>query len=247
MLTLPGGCGIYAVEISLMPNNELLWFGFILVDLALLLLVYRFWGKVGIYAFIGGSIIVCNIQVLVTVEIFGLVATLGNVVYASIFLGTDILSEIYGKKAARRGVWIGFFMLLWAGLAMQVAMLFTPDGSDASMPHIRALFQLYPRVAIASLVAYLLSQHHDIWAFAHWREITEGKHLWLRNNLSTIVSQFIDSVVFTVVAFLGRFGSGILLEIFLTTFLLKLIVAIADTPFVYLARKLRRTEVSVDT
>jgi uncharacterized integral membrane protein (TIGR00697 family) len=221
-------------------SNEILWFAFIVVDLLLLLVVYRLWGKSGIYAFIAGSIIVCNIQVLITVELFGLVATLGNVIYAAIFLGTDILNELHGKREARRGVWIGFFMLLWASAAMQVDMLFLPDESDMNMPHLRAIFQLYPRVALASLLAYLLSQHHDVWSFARWRRRTGGRHLWLRNNLSTLVSQFIDSLVFTSVAFVGVFSFPVLKEIFLTTYLLKVIVAALDTPFVYLARIIRR-------
>ncbi|MCK4856421.1 MAG: queuosine precursor transporter [candidate division Zixibacteria bacterium] len=222
-----------------MPN-ELLWFLFIVADLSLLLLAFRLWGRVGIYAFIGGSIIICNIQVLVTIELFGMVATLGNIIYASIFLSTDILNEIYGKKEARRGVWIGFFMLFWATFAMQAALLFAPHATDTCMPHLRELFSLYPRIALASLIAYLLSQHHDIWSFARWREITSGRHLWLRNNISTTISQLIDSIVFTTIAFLGVFPFAVVLEILATTFALKVIVAAVDTPFVYLARHISR-------
>jgi uncharacterized integral membrane protein (TIGR00697 family) len=221
-----------------MPN-EIYWVLFLAVDLSLMLLAFRLWGKYGIYAFIGGSIIVCNIQVLVTVELFGMVATLGNIIYASIFLGTDILNEIYGEKEARRGVWIGFFMLLWANIAMQAALFFEPIGDAGIFVALQQIFELFPRVTIASLLAYLVSQHHDIWSFARWKRATADKHLWLRNNASTIVSQFIDSLVFTAVAFLGAMPFAFVLEIFITTFVLKLLVAAADTPFVYLARRLR--------
>lgn len=221
-----------------MPN-ELLWAIFLLIDLSLMLLAFRLWGKQGIYAYIGGSIIVCNIQVLVTVDLFGLVATLGNILYASIFLGTDILHEVYGAKAARRGVWIGFFMLLWANVAMQFALQFEPVGDAGIFLALQQVFELFPRVTVASLTAYLLSQHHDIWSFSLWKKATQGRHLWLRNNASTIVSQFIDSIVFTLIAFYGVLPFGMVLDIFVTTFALKLIVAIADTPFVYLARRLR--------
>jgi hypothetical protein len=223
-------------------SNELLWLIFLLVDLSLLLLIFRLWGKVGVYAFIGGSIIVCNIQVLITVELFGFVATLGNVIYASIFLGTDILNELYGERDARRGVWLGFFMLLWANVVMQAALLFTPAPDDTTFEIVRRLFELYPRVAAASLVAYLVSQHHDIWSFAHWRRLTGGRHLWLRNNLSTVISQLIDSLVFTSAAFLGALPFNVVLDIFLTTFVLKLIVAAADTPFIYLARRIKAAD-----
>lgn len=225
-----------------MPN-EILWLIFLLVDLSLMLTAFRLWGKHGVYAFIGGSIIICNIQVLLTVDLFGLVATLGNVIYASIFLGTDILNEVYGPKEARRGVWIGFFMLIWANIAMQFALQFEPVGDAGIFLALQQVFELFPRITLASLAAYLLSQHHDIWSFARWNQATQGRHLWLRNNASTITSQFIDSVVFTGIAFWGVLPWPMVVDIFITTFLLKLIVAIADTPFVYLARKLhaRRT------
>jgi len=90
-----------------MALNNLLWIGFILVDLSLAVVLYRFFGKYGLYTIIVVSIVTSNIQVLKTVELFSLVATLGNVLYGSVFFATDILSEVYGKKSARRGVWLG--------------------------------------------------------------------------------------------------------------------------------------------
>ena len=97
-----------------------------------------------------------------------------------------------------------------------------------------AVFGVLPRIAGASLVAYLISQRHDVWAYHFWRERFPGP-LWLRNNLSTIVSQLIDSVVFTLVAFVGVFPPAVLVQIVITTYLFKAIVAVADTPFLYLA------------
>lgn len=222
-----------------MPN-ELLWFIFIIFDLTAVILTYRLFGKYGLYAMIASSGIICNIQVLVIVKMFGLVATLGNIVYASIFLSTDILSEIYGKREARRGVWIGFFCLFWAMIAMQFAIHFVPDISDFMMPHVERIFSLLPRIIAASLGAYLISQHHDIWAFHFWKKRTEGKYLWLRNNFSTAVSQLIDSLAFTLGAFLGVFQAWELIQIIITTYVFKVIVAVIDTPFIYFARKLRK-------
>jgi len=220
-------------------SNELLWFIFLLFDLLAVLLVYKLWKKNGLYALIGASVIICNIQVLVIVKLFGFVATLGNIVYASVFLSTDILSECYGKKEARRGVWIGFFTLFWAMVAMQFAIRFLPDTADQMMPHLKAIFSMLPRVAIASLIAYLFSQHHDIWAFHFLKSRTSGRYLWLRNNLSTAVSQLIDSLAFTLIAFLGVFGTSELIQIVVTTYIFKLVVAIVDTPFIYIARRMK--------
>ncbi|HEQ98056.1 MAG TPA: VUT family protein [candidate division Zixibacteria bacterium] len=221
-----------------MPN-EILWFIFLIFDLSAVILMFKLWGKHGLYAMIASSVIICNIQVIAIVKMFGLVATLGNIVYASIFLSTDILSECYGKKEARRGVWIGFFCLFWAMIAMQFAIRFVPDASDFIMPHLKQVFSLLPRVSAASLAAYLISQHHDIWAFHLLKKKTEGRYLWLRNNLSTAVSQLIDSLVFTLGAFWGVYGYEVLIQIIVTTYLFKIIVAALDTPFIYLARKLK--------
>jgi uncharacterized integral membrane protein (TIGR00697 family) len=173
------------------------------------------------------------------------VATLGNVMYAGIFWATDVISELYGKREAKRAVWIGFASLLLATASMQAALLFRPHASDFVDPSLKTVFSLLPRVAGASLVAYLLSQFHDVWAFHFWRKRTASRYLWLRNNLSTLVSQALDSIVFSFGAFVGVFSLDIVLQIALTTYILKFVVAALDTPFIYaavaLARRLRVT------
>ena len=99
------------------------------------------------------------------------------------------------------------------------------------------IFGFMPRVVLASMAAYLVSQWHDVWAFNFWKKKTGGRFLWLRNNLSTLVSQLLDSVIFCVIAFVGVFESGVWVQILVTTYVFKVIVAVLDTPFIYLARK----------
>ena len=218
--------------------NELLWLLMLVVNFGAILVVYRIFGKVGLYIWIPIAAITANIQVLKTVEIFGLTATLGNIVYATSFLVTDILSENYGKRDAQRAVAFGFFALVGFVTLMNLALLFRPATSDFAQPHLSAVFSLLPRVTAASLVAYAVSQLHDVWAYHFWRKrFPAVRNIWIRNNLSTLVSQAIDSVVFTTGAFLGVFEFGIVLEIALTTYVLKAIVALLDTPMVYLARR----------
>jgi len=224
--------------------NNLLWVGFILINLSLAILLYRFLGKFGLYALIVASTITANIQVLKTVQLFGLVATLGNVLYAGIFFSTDILSEIYGKKAARRGVWLGFAGMLLMTLWMQITLRFIPDVSDFAQGSLSTIFELMPRIAAGSMIAYLLSQHHDIFAFHFWKNKTRGRFLWLRNNASTMVSQAIDSVIFCTIALWGLFDANTWLQILATTYFLKWVVAIVDTPFIYLAKRLSQTVVT---
>lgn len=218
--------------------NNLLWVGFTLIALSLTTLVYRFFGKFGLYAIIVALVITANIQVVKTVQIFGLVATLGNVLYASIFFATDILSEVYGRKAARRGVWLGFIGMALMTLWMQFGLKFIPHASDFSQESLETIFGLMPRIAAGSMVAYLVSQHHDVWAFLFWKNKTKGRFLWLRNNASTMVSQAIDSIIFCSIALWGLFDTSTWLQILATTYLLKLLVAAIDTPFIYLAKRL---------
>ncbi|MBE9467150.1 MAG: queuosine precursor transporter [Bacteroidetes bacterium] len=224
-------------------QNEILWLTMLLANFLLIILAYRIFGKWGLIIWIPISVIVANIQVIQTVEFFGLVATLGNIVYASSFLVTDILSENYGKKEAKKAVWIGFFSLISMTLLMNLSLLFIPLKGDefAGVAHeaTRTIFSLMPRIAVASLAAYLFSQQHDIWAYHFWRKrFPKDSQIWIRNNLSTIVSQFIDSTVFVLFAFWGVFETAVIWEIFITTYFLKFIVAAADTPFVYWGKKI---------
>ena len=222
-----------------MPN-ELLWLLFILIDLLLAILVFRAFGRIGLYGIIVMDIILCNIQVMKTVRMFGLVTTLGNVLYGSIFFATDLLSELYGKKAARKGVWLGFAALVITTVFMQLTLRFTPDPSDFIHPALSQIFSFLPRIAAASLIAYVISQQHDVWAFHFWRNRTKGRWLWLRNNLSTSVSQLMDTVVFCSIAFWGLFPLSVFVQIGLTTYLFKLLVAVIDTPFIYWGRRIGR-------
>ncbi len=218
-------------------TNELLWMGFAIIDLTMVLVVFRHFGGVGLYGLIVFNLILCNIQVLKTVELFGLTTTLGNILYASVFLSTDLLSEYYGKERARKAVLLGFVALFLATVYMQIALRFIPAASDFADPHLQAIFGFLPRVAVASMVAYLVSQMHDVWAFHFWKQRTQGRHLWLRNNLSTMASQLLDSAIFCSIAFIGVFPWDVWWEILLTTYLVKMVVAMLDTPFIYLAKR----------
>ena len=226
---------------SAVLSNSLLWTGFVLANLGLTILVFRFFGKYGLYAIIVAAVITANIQVLKTVEVFGFVSTLGNILYGGIFFATDILTEVYGKKAARRGVWLGFIGMVLMTLWMQFGLKFIPHTSDFSQDALLTIFGLMPRIAAGSMTAYLVSQHHDIWAFLFWKRKTKGRFLWLRNNASTLVSQAIDTIIFCTIALWGLFDSSTWFQILVSTYFIKLFVAVIDTPFIYLAKRLSKT------
>ena len=220
--------------------NELLLVGMLIFSFFMVILVYRLFGRIGLYVWTAIAVILANIQVMKTVEIFGLVTALGNVVYSSTFLVTDILNENYSKKEAQKAVWVGFFVLITVTILMQITIQFIPHESDELSPAISEIFSFFPRIAFASLVAYIISQTHDVWFFAKLKKKDKTKRLWLRNNLSTIISQTIDNLIFTAIVFIGEQPLDIIVQIFVTSLILKLIVAACDTPFIYWSRKIKK-------
>ena len=186
--------------------NELLWILLMLVSFLGVTLAYRFFGKTGLYIWMAMAVILANIQVMKTISFLGLVTALGNVIYGTTFLTTDILNENHTKKEARQAVWVGFFILIATTILMQISLMFIPHNSDMLSPALQTIFGLLPRITVASLTAFLISQFHDVWAFNFWKKKFKGKYLWLRNNFSTLTSQLIDNIIFTYIAFVGLFG-----------------------------------------
>lgn len=218
--------------------NELLWIGLLLVNFVMVIFSYKLFGKIGLYVWTAVAVILANIQVMKTVEVFGLVTALGNVVYSSLFLVTDIMNENHSKQDAQKAVWIGFFVLISMTVIMQMTLHFVPHQSDFLSDHITAIFSLMPRIVLGSVIAYLISQSYDVWFYDKLKKRMSDRGLWFRNNLSTITSQLMDNVVFALIAFVGVFSWTVILQIFVTSLILKLIVAACDTPFVYLAKKM---------
>jgi queuosine precursor transporter len=217
--------------------------GFALLNFILFLLCYKWFGKTGLFAWIAAATILANLQVVKTIEMFGLVMTLGNVIYGTIYLATDLLNEKYGEKEAKKAVWFGFFTLVMTTIIMQLVLVFEPHESDFAQTHLEALFGLMPRLALGSLTAYLVSQYLDVKLFAKLREkFSRPDQLWIRNNGSTMVSQLIDTFIFCMIAFAGVFSWDVWVQIFFTTYVIKFVVAAASTPFIYIARGFKHTE-----
>ena len=219
-------------------SNELLFFIKLFAGLSFTIFAFRM-GKSWLLAIVPVYVVLANVLVTKQIILFGMAATGGNVLYGCTFLATDLLSEHYGKEDARRAVFIGFFAAVIYLVMSQFITAFTPSPDDFVNDSMANLFALAPRIVIASMAAYLISQFHDIWAFHFWKEKTSGKYLWMRNNFSTWVSQLMDSCVFVIGAFWGIFPGSVLLQIILTTYLLKIIAALIDTPFIYLSYYLK--------
>ncbi|MBP5283230.1 MAG: queuosine precursor transporter [Treponema sp.] len=223
-------------------QNEIILIASILVFFGGLVAFFRFFGKTGIYAWTVICTIAANIEVLILVHAFGLDTTLGNVLFASSFLATDIMSEIFGKKEASKCVKIGILTNITFIIISQSWFLYVPAAGDTMAGPVRTVFASTPRVMLSSLAAYALCELYDVWAYHalwNWSEKKTGSHkarLWLRNNGSTLVSQLINVVVFNLAAFAGVFPAQTLVEVLIFGYAIFIVTSLADTPFVYLAR-----------
>lgn len=217
--------------------NEILFVIAIILNFTVVIISYKLFNKTGIFAWIALATVIANIEVIKCVDIFGLSLTLGNVTYGSIFLATDILNEKYGREQAQKGVFLGFFALLIFTLFTQIDLLYIPSSNDFAHDAMKTLFSLTPRICLASLCAYLVSNTLDVFLYKKIRDfLPSDKFLWVRNNGATMTSQLVDTVLFTFMAFFGVFNLSVVLELCLTTYLLKILIAFCDTPFLYIAK-----------
>ena len=223
-------------------RNELLLIGSVVLIYGMVLIAWRLFGRSGMYAMSVLATVFANIEVLLLIDAFGMEQTLGNVMFASTYLVTDILSENEGKEAASRAVWLGVFTSAVMLCFTQYWMLYSLSGADWAGEHIRAIFSTTPRMMAASFAGYIVSQRFDVWLYHRWWDFTTKRFgdakrfLWLRNNGSTMISQLINTVIFTTVAFAGWYDNRTLVSVMVSSYIVYLFTSLLDTPAVYLAR-----------
>ena len=178
-------------------------------------------------------LVVANIVAVKIIAIGPWTLSAGIIAYPLTFLVTDTISEVYGRRMATRIVWMGFaFSLAMLGLVW-LANWWTPAAFWEGQQAFSDTLGLLPRIVLGSMVAYLISQNQDVLTFHFLRRATNGRHLWLRNNVSTILSQATDTFLFVAIAFAGVLPGGAVLEIMIVQYVVKLAIAAADTPLVY--------------
>ena len=239
-------------------NTEVVWFVMLILCFLAILVFLRLFGYVGLYVYSAIAIIAANIQVLkqANFNIFSSInekiipfyepspIALGTILFASTFLCTDILSEYYGKEKARKNVLIGFCSFLLMTILMLVTIGIQPAEDEwVSMVQesLAILFTPMTSIFVASMIAYLISQYFDIWFFGYLKTVSSSKLLWLRNNVSTAVSSLIDNTIFSLFAWIilnpNPFPlSDVIMTFILGVYLLRVFIAILDTPFIYLAK-----------
>jgi hypothetical protein len=208
----------------------------ILLTLALVSVTSAVARKYGVEYMIGmycALIVVANILASKIVVFASFTVPAAVIVYASSFLLTDMLSEFYGKDQARKAVWAGFMANIMLVLSVYIAIIWQGAPFWENQSAFETVLKNIPRIVAASMIAYVISQHHDVIAY-HWWKKKFPHHLWLRNNASTVVSQALDTVIFISLAFYGMFPLGTMI---VGQYVVKLLIALLDTPFIYVVKK----------
>lgn len=168
--------------------------------------------------------------------------SVGIIPYPVTFLCTDLVSELYGKRRADALVLTGLICSIWMIFLLQVGRVLPVSHlqSPEIQEHYVAVFGSSTRAIIASMLAYLVAQFLDVRLYHFWWRVTKGRHLWIRNNFSTMLSQFFDTAVVVTVLFAGIWAPSDIWNTIVAGYVFKLIMAAADTPFMYLGTWLLR-------
>lgn len=224
-------------------NQEALWLATLFADLGFTVILYRLFGKAGLQVAIATAILLANLQGPKLTVIFGFQTSLGVIFYSSIFFATDVLSENFGKEEANKAVRMGFVVSVIVVVMLSLALLYQPStrSETASMSRdihdaFATIVNFTPRFVAGSLLAYYVSQTFDVWAFHKIRQVTGERWLWLRNNLSTMSSQIIDTLVYSLVAWWGIVELETALALGAVKYGFKVAIALIDTAFMYWAR-----------
>lgn len=219
--------------------NEIILAVEVVVVFTLLLLCHKLLKREGVIAWVAIATVLANIITAKNAMIFGLSTAIGTVMFASTFLATDILSECYTKEDAKKAVYIGLFSNVVLISATQIALRYIPSPFDYANDAMNTLFALNLRISIASAAMYFVANMADVYIFNKLKERMNGKALWLRNNVSTILCNCIENFGFIGLAFYGIYDVKTIIVIAASTSVIELIVAILDTPFLYIAKKLK--------
>ncbi|MCK5718254.1 MAG: queuosine precursor transporter [Thiomargarita sp.] len=239
----------YLSDLSLLIQNffaihqDWLWLVTVAIDLGIALVLYRMFGKMGLYTVVILNVMLSNLQGPKLTVILGLETSLGVILYSGIYFATDLLSEKYGRREGQRAVLLGFVASVIMILVIYISLLFLPSqmpdhAEFAGNVHdaMTTLFGFAPLFVFGSLFAYLISQSFDVWIFHYFKKETGGKHLWLRNNVSTLSSQALDTVLYGLLVWAPVFGLADAAALAAAKYVFKAIIAVIDTFFIYWAR-----------
>lgn len=214
----------------------------VIVVFGALLLTKKLFGKFGVTAWVAVATILANLLTAKNVDLFGMNVSVGTVWFASTFLATDILCECYSKEDAKKAVLFGIFANILFIIAPQITLAYIPSEVDFAHPFMEGLFALNLRISISSSIMYIIANLADIYIYSKIREMMNGKAMWLRNNVSTIITNCLENFGFIGLAFWGIYDLNTILVIALSTSAVETAVALCDTPFLYIATRRAKWE-----
>ena len=210
----------------------------ILICFTGMVFVEKFFKKEGLYVWIAIAVITANIFACKQVNLAGFAVSLGSILFGSSFLATDILTIKYSKDDAKKGVIFGLLAIVIFNIIMQVGMLFIPNDLDFVQGSLRTIFDFNLRVSGASIIMYFIANLADVYLFDKLMKIFPDK-MWLSNNVATIICNCLENFLFGLLAFGGIFAVGTIFQMSILGSIIEIIIALCDTPFLYLSRKLK--------
>lgn len=208
----------------------------IILCFSAIVLIEKIFKKEGLYIWISVAAVIANILVCKTVNLLGFTSSLGNIMFASIFLATDIMTEKYGSEHSRKAILLGMISAIIFVISTQISLLYIPDTTDIAQDSMKTLFGINLRTSIASLSMYFISNIIGIWIFEKLKSKIPSK-LWLRNNVSTIIANCSENYFFAFIAFIGIMNIPTIISIATLGSIIEIIIALCDTPFLYIATK----------
>ena len=210
----------------------------IIVVFSIVVLIEKIFKKEGLIAWVSIATITANLTVGKIIDVFGMTTTLGNILFASNFLATDILVEKYSIEDSKKAIYLGLFSQIVFLIITQLSLLYIPSSEDVMQDILKEMFSINLRISIASMLMFFISNMLDIHLFERLKK-KYPKKLWIRNNVSTIVSNCLENYVFNTLAFIGIYSFGTILGFATTVTIVEIIIAVCDTPFLYLSKKLK--------
>jgi len=205
-----------------------------------------------------GALVLTNLIAGKFFVLLGLPLSCGVIAYPVTFLATDLISEVYGRRRATQVVKTGFAVSIFVTLVVWLANR-APIAEDSYVDQesFARVFGLTPGIVFGSMVASLSAQFVDVHVFEFWRNLTGGKHLWLRNNGSTVLSQLLDTVLVVTIALIvwpvidgnadtDPITSTTWWRIIVGQYLFKAGVALVDTPLFYVGTRWLRNWIETD-
>ncbi len=212
----------------------------VLIIFGLLVLVYKYFGKDGLFMWAGLAPVLANIMTVKNATILGFNSTCGTVLFASVFLCTDIISEHFGENESKKAVYLGVISNIIFIVSSQICIRYIPSDVDVMHDTLKNLFSLNLRVTLSSILCYLISNIGDVIIYNKLKSITNNRLMWIRNNISTILCNCFENFLFIYLAYAGIFDINIIVSIALATCFIETIVAILDTPFLYIADRIKQ-------